>query len=242
VEKTSIRLNKYLSNIGFDARRKISDFLASNEVRINGKKVTEPGVRLIPGVDQVSVNGKVLSQSQKLVYFLINKPKGVISSVNDEHGRQTVVDLISTKERIYPVGRLDAETTGALILTNDGDLTNYLTHPKYHIDKTYLCLVPSRLSQNQKSQLEKGIDLKDGMTSPAIVEVIDEKPNRTSFKITIHEGRNHQVRRMLAKVKLELLDLKRLSIGDLELGELPIGQYRTLTASEIEALKQNQTK
>ncbi len=234
---STIRLNRFLANAGLDARRKIADFLQTEEVLINGKRVIEPGVRLDPLSDEVTINGKKIEAKNNFVYFLLNKPKGIISSVQDEHGRKTVVDLINTNERIYPVGRLDAETTGALILTNDGEFTNYLTHPKYHIDKTYWCLVPGKIKSQQKSQLEQGILLKDGMTSPAKVEILEEKPTRTTFNITIHEGRNHQVRRMLSKVGLELIELKRVSIGDLQLGDLGYGKYRSLTSEEIAKLK-----
>lgn len=239
---STIRLNRFLANAGIDARRKIGNFLEQNNIQVNNIRVTEPGVRINPEKDVVLVNGKKIKpQSNDFVYYLLNKPKGVISSVSDEHGRKTVIDLIPTKERIYPVGRLDAETTGALLLTNDGELTNRLTHPKYHIDKTYLCLVPGKVSISQKSQLEKGVSLKDGLTSPSQVELIDEKNNRTTFNITIHEGKNHQVRRMLSKVGLELIELKRVSIGDLKLGELAYGSYRALTEVEIRRLK-NQTQ
>ncbi len=238
----SVRLNRYLANAGFDARRKIGNFLEQNNIQVNNIRITEPGVRINPETDVVLVNGKIIKpQGNNFVYYLLNKPKGVISSVSDEHGRKTVIDLIPTKNRIYPVGRLDAETTGALLLTNDGELTNRLTHPKYHINKTYLCLVPGKVSLSQKLQLEKGVALKDGLTAPSQVELIDEKNNRTTFKITIHEGKNHQVRRMLSKVGLELIELKRVSIGALEIGNLAYGSYRTLTESEIKQLKnQNQ--
>ncbi len=237
---SNIRLNRFLANAGLDARRKIADFLQKEVVTINDKRAIEPGIRLNPNQDKVMINGKKIELKNNFVYFLLNKPKGIISSVQDEHGRKTVVDLISTQERIYPVGRLDAETSGALILTNDGEFTNQLTHPKFHIDKTYWCLVPGKITERQKNQLEKGVSLKDGVTSPAQVEILEEKPNRTIFTITIHEGRNHQVRRMLAKVGLELIELKRISIGSLELGELSYGKYRELTANEIFKLKQSQ--
>lgn len=237
VENPTVRLNKYLANFGFDARRKISDFLLENDVTVNGKKVTEPGVRINPQTDKVRVNGKTLKTSENYVYYLLNKPRGVISSVKDEHGRQTVVDLIDTKERVYPVGRLDAETKGALILTNDGELANRLTHPSFHVDKTYLCLVPGQVSDKQKDQLGKGLLLKDGLTAPAQVNIIQKNSNRTQFEITIHEGKNHQVRRMLAKVGLELIELKRVSIGPLQLSDLASGNYRSLTKQEVNQLK-----
>lgn len=234
---STIRLNRFLANAGLDARRKITDLLQKEEVTVNDKRVSEPGIRIDPVKDQVKINGKKIEISHNFVYFLLNKPRGIISSVQDEYGRKTVVDLVPTQERIYPVGRLDAETSGALILTNDGEFTNYLTHPKYHIDKTYWCLVPGKVNDKQKKQLEQGLQLKDGMTSPAKVEILAEKPARTAFTITIHEGRNHQVRRMLSRVGLELIELKRISIGNLHLGDLGYGKYRALTKQEISELR-----
>jgi 23S rRNA pseudouridine2605 synthase len=236
MEKSTVRLNKFLAEQGFDSRRNIAIFLAENEVLINGTKVTEPGVRIDPKKDQVMVNGKLLSKQKGLVYFLLNKPKGVISTAKDEHGRQTVVDLIKTKERIYPIGRLDENTKGALILTNDGALTQKLTHPKFHIDKTYVCLVVGKVRTAQLESLRNGVDLKDGKTLPAEIEVLEEKPQRTILQLVIREGKNHQIKRMLAKVGLELLELKRTSIGALGLGELKIGEYRPLKTAEVKLL------
>lgn len=237
MEKNTIRLNKFLANNGVGARRKISDYLQENEVKINGLRVKEPGIRLDPQTDQVTVNGKLLPKIEQLVYFLLNKPKGVISSVSDEHGRQTVVDLVKTKQRVYPIGRLDANTTGALLLTNDGDFAHQLTHPSFHINKTYLCLIPGKVTSRQIQQLQNGVDLKDGKTSPAEVSIVEDKNNRTRLKLTIHEGRNHQVKRMIVKVGLELIELKRLSIGELEMGDLPTGEFRELNSDEVYKLK-----
>ncbi len=237
MEKTTIRLNKFLAQNGLGARRKISDFLNENEVTVNSKKVTEPGIRIDPQKDEVVVNGKALAKVESFVYFLLNKPKGVISSVSDEHGRKTVVDLIKTKERIYPVGRLDANTKGLLILTNDGELSHKLTHPSFHIDKKYICLIPGKVTYHQISQLQKGIELKEGKTAPAQVNILEERNNRTQLELIIHEGRNHQVKRMLSKIGLELLDLKRSAIGQLEIGSLGLGEYRELTEEEVYILK-----
>lgn len=238
MENTTIRLNKFLAQNGVGARRKISDFLSENEVTVNNKRVAEPGIRINPQTDQVAVNGKPLAKVEKFVYYLLNKPKGVISSVSDEHGRKTVVDLIKTSERIYPVGRLDANTKGVIILTNDGELSHKLTHPSFHIDKTYVCLIPGKVNFHQLSKLQNGIELKEGKTAPAKVKILEDKNNRTQMELTIHEGRNHQVKRMLSKIGLELLDLKRTAIGDLGTGELSLGEYRELTEAEIYKLKQ----
>lgn len=238
MQQSSVRLNKFLARHGYDARRKIARFLHENEVKINKVIVKEPGIRLDPTVDQVYVNGRLLKEAESLVYFLLNKPKGVISSVKDEYGRQTVADLIPDQKRIYPVGRLDENTKGALILTNDGTLANQLTHPSHHIGKTYVCLVTGKVKDWQIKSLQAGIDLKDGQkTSPAKVKVLEEKPNRTLLQLVIHEGKNHQVKRMLSKVKLELIELKRTAIGKLELGDLESGKWRKLTKSEILLLK-----
>lgn len=233
----SVRLNKFLASHGYDARRKIEEFLQKNEVKINGIRIFEPGERLNPKQDEVTINGKPVISSTKLVYLLLNKPKNVISSVKDEHHRQTVVDLVNSKERIYPVGRLDENTKGAIILTNDGELTNQLTHPKFHIAKTYVCLVAGKVKDWQLKALQTGIELKEGKTRPAEVEILEEKPHRTVLRLVIHEGRNHQVKRMLAKIKLELIELKRTAIGPLQLGDLELGKWRELTEEEVQSLK-----
>lgn len=238
MKKTTFRLNKYLAQNGIGARRKIADILKDNQILVNGKRVTEPGIRIDPKSDHILFNGKELPKLETFVYFLLNKPKGVISSVQDEFGRKTVVELIKTKERIYPVGRLDVNTTGALLLTNDGELAYHLTHPSFHIDKTYECIIPSKVRGDQISQLKSGILLKEGRTAPADVQIIEEKNNRTILQLTIHEGRNHQVKRMLSKVRLELVELKRTAIGQLQLKDLPLGSFRVLTEAEVAQLKQ----
>ncbi len=231
----TLRLNKFLAQHGISARRKITDFLKDNRVEINGQPVLEPGIRLNPSTDKVTINSQPITKTRHL-YFLLNKPKGVISSVKDEHGRQTVVDLIKTSERIYPVGRLDENTQGLIILTNDGELTHQLTHPSFESQKTYQCLIPSSVSEKQLSLLKAGIDLKDGKTAPAEVKIIKATHNRTTLELTIHEGRNHQIKRMLNKVGLELLELTRTAIGSLKLADLKPGKYRNLSLEEIEQL------
>jgi 23S rRNA pseudouridine2605 synthase len=233
----TLRLNKYLASQGIGARRKIEDFLKDNQVLLNGKRVTEPGIRLNPETDILTINGKLQQKQSNFVYFLLNKPKGIISSVKDEHQRKTVVELIKTKERIYPVGRLDENTQGLIILTNDGELTHKLTHPCFESSKTYHCLIPGTVNEIQLKRLREGIQLKEGKTAPAEAKIIESRPNRTVLELIIHEGRNHQIKRMLNKVGLELLELTRVAIGTLKIVGLPSGSYRQLTPSEVEVLK-----
>jgi 23S rRNA pseudouridine2605 synthase len=233
----TIRLNKYLANLGFISRRNMSDFLSKNVVLINGERVKEIGFRIDTQKDEIILNGERLERDQKLVYFILNKPKKVISTAKDEFGRKTVVDLIKSKERIYPVGRLDENTTGLILLTNDGDLTNLLTHPKFHAPKTYQVTISDQLTDSKKKALESGVNLKEGKTQPAQINILEQNPKRTVLEITIHEGKYHQVRRMFAKLKLNLLDLKRVAIGPLKLGSLELGRSRELTFEEIASLK-----
>ena len=237
MEEQSIRINKYLANLGLCARREVKEYLKMHDVTINGHKVREQGDRLNPFKDVVKIDGEKI-KTPKMVYFMIDKPKNVVSTTADEFGRQDVTSLIPTKERIYPVGRLDKDTTGLLLLTNDGALTNLLIHPKYHVDKTYKLMVKGRPNGPQLRALRKGVLLNDGITAPAKVVVIKSNPTITIMEMTIHEGKNRQIRRMCETVGLELLELERTKFGPLGLGRLGKGQYRPLTPEEIEKLRE----
>lgn len=231
-----VRLNKFLANSGFTSRRKVSELLNRKAVIVNGEVVLEPGVRINPQKDKILVFGSEV-EKPTLKYYVLNKPKGVISSVSDEHGRKTVVDLLRTRERVYPVGRLDASSTGLILLTNDGELANKLTHPRYEVEKTYEVLVTDRVTDRHLYNLRTGITLKEGKTTPAKVKVLNYQGTKTWIEITIHEGMNHQVKRMFAKLKLNVLELKRVSIGGIALGSLHIGESRELTNQEIATLR-----
>lgn len=230
------RLNKYLANFGICSRRNVEGFLKENTVTINGQRVTEPGFRIDPQTDDIRLNGNEM-RKPKFVYYLLNKPKGVVSTTADEYGRKNVVSLISTKERIYPVGRLDKDTTGLLLLTNDGELTNHLIHPKYHVDKIYHLKIQGQVNSAQLKALRNGVLLEDGITASAKVSVLKITNGILELGMTIYEGRNRQIRRMCKTVGIHLLELQRKKFGPIDLGNLKEGEYRKLSEKEIELLK-----
>lgn len=236
MKDTTVRLNKYLANLGIASRRDIKFFLKQQTVTVNGQRVKESGFRIDPKKDNIRVNGEKI-KAPELVYLLINKPKGVVSTTADEYGRKNVISLIPTKERIYPVGRLDKDTTGLLILTNDGELTNILTHPKFHVNKVYHLLISGSISQEQLHALRNGVLLDDGITAPAKVSVVKSNRNTTLIEMTIHEGRNRQIRRMCETVGVTLLELQRIKFGSISLGNLAEGKFRELSKSEIASLR-----
>ncbi len=235
----TVRLNRFLANLGFSSRRKVTELLTKKEVTINGVKVLEPGLRINPQTDEIKIDGQSLKPNIEFEYIILNKPLGIISTAQDEHGRKSVVDLVESKSRLYPVGRLDANSKGLILLTNDGDLTFKLTHPSKHSPKTYQVLAIGNLTPQKIDQIKKGISLKSGQTAPAEVKVINSSPkNRHLLEITLFEGKNHQIRKMLTILRLEILELKRIKIGPISLGNLKPGQSRKLTDSEIKSLKQ----
>ncbi len=237
MQDTTIRINKYLANLGICARRDIKKLLKEQTVTVNGERVKEQGVRINPENDDIRLNGKRLKLPQ-LVYYLLNKPKGIISSVADEFGRKNVTSYIPTTERIYPVGRLDKDTTGLILLTNDGELTNHLTHPKYHVYKVYRLTVEGFVNKAQMRALQNGVLLDDGITAPAKVKIVKENNDLSYLEITLHEGRNRQIRRMCETVGITLVALDRIRFGPIDKGNIKEGKYRELTAKEIDALRQ----
>lgn len=230
------RVNKYLANLGICSRRDVKQLLKQQTLIVNGKQVKEPGERINPYKDTITLNGKKI-KPPKLVYYLLNKPKGIISTTADEYGRTNVTKFIPTTERIYPVGRLDKDTTGLLILTNDGTLTNQLTHPKYHVDKVYALTIQGSLNREQLRALRHGVLLEDGITAPAEVKIIHENNTRSLAHMTIHEGRNRQIRRMCGTVGVNLRELKRIAFGPIKLVNLKEGNYRELSSKEISLLQ-----
>jgi 23S rRNA pseudouridine2605 synthase len=233
---TTQRLNKYLANLGICSRRDVKALLKQQIITVNGERVKESGTRIDLNKDDIRLNGNRLKPPQ-LVYYLLHKPKEIVSTTKDEFGRKNVTSLIPTRERIYPVGRLDKDTTGLLILTNDGELTNHLTHPKYHVDKVYRLTVVGRVDGVQLKALRNGVLLNDGITAPAKVKIIKENYSQSVLEMTIHEGRNRQIRRMCETVGLRLLNLKRTTFGPIALEQLREGAFRKLTGKEIQQLK-----
>ncbi|KUO66379.1 MAG: pseudouridine synthase [Gracilibacter sp. BRH_c7a] len=236
------RLQKVISRKGIASRRQAEQLISQGMVKVNGITVTEQGIKVTP-VDIIEVSGVKIQNSDVLTYVLLNKPKGVITSASDPQKRKTVIDLIKDQidTRVYPVGRLDYDTSGLLILTNDGELTYRLTHPSYGVEKTYRVWIDGHISQESLDILRNGVYLEDGITSPAsiMIDQVGKKGKElTRVEVTIHEGKNRQVRRMFAKVGHPVLELQRIAFGPLKLDEklLP-GTYRNLLKSEVIALK-----
>lgn len=232
------RLQKILAGAGVASRRKCEELILSGRVQVNGETVTALGTKADPNEDVITVDGKAIG-AEKKVYIVFNKPKGVITSASDPQGRKIVTDYLKgITERLYPVGRLDYDTEGLLLLTNDGEFAHLLTHPKHHVAKTYLATVKGVPHGTALDKLKNGIMLEDGMTAPAEVEYhdIDPEQKQATISITIYEGRNRQVRRMFDAIQHPVIKLKRISFGDLYLGNLKRGIYRHLTKQEVEDL------
>lgn len=230
-----MRLDKFLANQGIASRRGVLDLVRRNLIEVNGDVAKMASLQIDPEKDEVKVDGEIV-EFKKNVYFLVNKPKGVISTTSDELGRKTVTSLIDSVFKLYPIGRLDEDTTGAIILTNDGVLTHLLTHPKFHIEKTYQLLVKGYIPREKIEKLENGVKLKEGLTLPAKVKILKKIKGDTLLELKIHEGKHRQIRRMCGVLGIDLVDLKRVAIGKLELGELKIGDYRELSKEEVESL------
>lgn len=230
------RLQKYLSSCGIASRRKSEELILAGKVKVNGKVVTELGIK-VSEKDEVEVENMEVYRKEK-EYYLLYKPEKTICSVSDEKGRTTVVDLIETDEKIFPVGRLDYDTTGLLLLTNDGELTNKLTHPKGFVEKTYIAKVSGIVTGKEIHELEEGIELEGVKTKKARAKLkkIDKKNNKTYVELTITEGRNHQVKNMFAALGHKVLKLKRISYALFDLEGMKIGEYRRLTAKEVKQL------
>ena len=232
-----MRINKYIACAGVASRRKADELIANGNVRVNGLVLREPGYDVVEG-DIVEVNGRRIETSEKKVYILLNKPTGYVTTVSDDRERDTVMDLVADVDaRIFPVERLDYNTSGMLIMTNDGDFAYKLTHPKHEMPKTYRALVSGVLSDEKCGRLERGVDIGGFRTSPAKVKIVRGLSNATLVDITIHEGKNRQVRKMFRAVGNPVKQLQRIAIGDIRLGRLAEGHYRKLTREEIEYLK-----
>lgn len=232
-----MRINKYIANSGLCSRRKADELISNGNVKVNGATLREPGYDVTDG-DVVEVNGSVIHSEEKKVYILLNKPCGYVTTVSDDMERLTVMDLVADVDaRIFPVGRLDYNTSGMLIMTNDGDFAYKLTHPKHELTKTYRALVAGVLSNEKCAKLRKGVDIGGFVTSRAKVQVVKGAQKTTLVDITIHEGKNRQVRKMFKAVGNNVQQLQRIAIGDIKLGRLAEGHYRKLTREEIEYLK-----
>jgi 23S rRNA pseudouridine2605 synthase len=231
------RLQKVMAQAGIASRRRCEELIKSGQVRVNGKVVQELGVKVDPIRDQIEVRGQKIAIERKRT-FLFYKPLGVITSLYDPQGRKTVADYFKKiAERLYPVGRLDYDTEGLLLLTNDGELAHHLAHPRYEVAKVYVATVKGKLTPAALAKLEKGVKLEDGWTAPAHVRVLQTDEENSKLEVRLHEGRNRQVRRMCQAVGFPVMHLLRKKIGFLTLQGLKRGEHRELTPTEIAKLK-----
>lgn len=237
-----IRLQKFLAQAGIASRRKCEQIIEAGRVQVNGKTVTAMGVKISPGNERVTVDGKEVENAEKDVYILLNKPKGYVSTLSDPQGRPIVTSFLqNVKERVYPVGRLDIDTEGALLLTNDGALTQAILHPSKGVFKTYEAVVKGSPSTAFLRTLETGVRIDGKKTAPAQVKVVDKAPQSSTIQLSIHEGRKHQVKKMFAVIGHPVQSLKRLSYGRLGLGNLKPGKYRFLTKNDLNLIFSNKS-
>lgn len=233
-----MRLQKFIAQCGIASRRSAEKIIESGRVKVNGEIVDYQGLVIDPDNDVVEVDGQRIEAETQKYYIMLNKPKNYVTTVSDDLGRPTVMQLVSDiKARIYPVGRLDFDTTGLLIMTNDGDFANILAHPSHTVNKVYIARIDKPLTEEQLKALCSGVELDGVMTAPAKAENIKRPQKGYEVKITIHEGRNRQVRRMLEIVGANVMSLKRISVGSLTLGNLPEGKWRRLSDAEINKLR-----
>ena len=236
-----IRLQKFIADCGITSRRKAEELIIQGKIKVNGKVVTELGTKINPQKDVVLYNNKQIQNDNKSVYILLNKPIGYVTTVKDQFSRDSVLDLVKVKERIVPVGRLDMYTSGALILTNDGDFVYQVTHPKHEIDKTYTVTIIGKVTDEEVQQLKNGVKIEDKetyITKPAKVKIlkIDEEKNQSRLEITIHEGKNRQVRKMCEAIGHKVLALHRSKIAGIDVKDLPLGKWRFLNQNEVKKI------
>ena len=229
------RLQKYLANQGIAARRKCEEFILDGRVKVNGEVVTELGTKINPEVDKVEFDGKEVNKEEKRVYILLNKPIGYVTTAKDQFDIPTVLDLVKVKEKVLPVGRLDMYTSGALILSNDGDFINKVTHPKNEIEKTYTVTVKGIVNDEDVKRLSQGVKIDDYVSGKAKVKILktDEEKNISRLAITIHEGKNREVRKMCDAIGKKVLALHRRSVAGLDVKNMQIGTWRYLSAKEV---------
>ena len=236
-DRDSERLNKIIARAGMASRRRADELISSGRVSVNGRIVTQSGPRAVRGVDTIAIDDQRLPDPPKKVYLLLNKPFGYVCTLHDPQGRPIVRDLLGDlRERVYPVGRLDFDTRGLLILTNDGELAFRLTHPRFQVPRTYKVLVEGSIASQSLKKLRTGIMLDDGPTSPARVRMLERKQGRSLVRITVFEGRSREIRRMFEAVGHKTIQLIRTGYGSLSLGTLKVGRYRHLTEEEVKSL------
>lgn len=231
-----IRLQKYLSQCAVASRRKAEELILAGKVKVNGK-VADIGDKVSPKKDEVTVSGKKIVMNKKMYYIILHKPRGFVTTMEDELGRKCVAQLVKdVGARVYPVGRLDRDSEGLLIMTNDGEFANHMTHPSKHIPKTYRVTVRPNVTEDMLTQFSVGMEIDGRMTAPAEAHILEKQENRVVLEVILYEGRNRQIRKMCEAMGLEVARLKRVSIGSIKLGMLPQGKWRELTEDEVHRL------
>ena len=230
-----VRLQKYIADCGICSRRKAEELILQGKIKVNGKTVSKLGTKVAIGKDIVEYNGSKINLQNKYIYILLNKPIGYVTTAKDQFGRESVLDLVKTKERVVPVGRLDMYTSGALILTNDGNFVYKITHPKHEIEKTYTVTLKGIIKDEEVEMLKSGVKIEDYITKPAKVKIlkIDKEKNQSRLEITIHEGKNRQVRKMCEAVGHSVLALHRSKIAGIGVKDLELGKWRYLSKQEV---------
>ena len=237
IANEKMRLEKFLSESGIASRRDAKKYISAGRVSANGERVLIPGTHIDPQKTEITFDGEPIRGQPKRIYLMLNKPAGYVTTVRDEQERPTVMTLVSDiSERIYPVGRLDLDTEGLLLMTNDGNFAHRILHPSHEIQKTYIAWVEGQPNRREIQRLREGIEIEAGTITSAKVHQIGKREGQAQFKVIIHEGKKRQIRRMFHAVGHDVVHLKRVGIGSLSLGRLPIGKYRLLTLTEIESL------
>lgn len=238
MEDKKIRLQKYMAEAGIASRRKCEDLILQGKVKLNGKVVKELGTKINPKIDEVIYNGKQIKCEDEKIYILLNKPIGYVTTAKDQFGRDSVLDLVKVSKRIVPVGRLDMYTSGAIILTNDGDFLYQVTHPKHEIEKTYTVTVKGSIQNEDIEKLKNGVEIGGYVTKEAKVKIlkIDKEKDISRIEIVIHEGKNRQVRKMCEAIGKKVLALHRTKIGEIAVKDLKLGTWRYLTKKEVDIL------
>lgn len=241
------RLQKYMARCGVASRRKCEEIILEGKIKVNDVVIKEVGTKINPEKDVVKYNDTIITIEEKKVYIMLNKPEGYITSVKDEKGRRTVLDIVNVEERIYPIGRLDYDSSGLLLLTNDGSIYNNIIHPRVSLKKKYIAVCRGKFTESDLKKFKSGIDIGGYVTAEADIDIITEEKrfNRnkncdetlTTVEISIHEGKNRQIRRMCSSLNHEVISLKRVSVGDIKLGYLKRGQWRDLTESELNYIR-----
>lgn len=231
------RLQKYMASCGIASRRKCEEYILAGQVIVNGKIANELGVKVNSDIDIVEFNNKIITREQTKVYIMLNKPTGYITSLKDEKGRLTILDLVKVPERIYPIGRLDYDSSGLILMTNDGEIYNKIIHPRVEITKKYVSIVDGQFNDEELEKFKTGIEISGYITAPADINVIKYSNNKSTIEIGIHEGKNRQIRKMCEALNHNVLELERISIGELRLSNLMEGEWRNLTNEEVRYLK-----